>query len=75
VELSESMSGIGPGAQKGLEIERFRSKMRQDIKGVSRHGIREVRDNSKALPYVRSLIGGCIDRRRSVRKSGGRVRM
>ena len=48
--------------------------MREDIKRVSRNGIREVRDNGKAIPGIRGFVDGCINRWGSVRKSGGRIR-
>jgi len=47
---------------------------REDIKGVSRNSIREVRDNSNAVPAIGGFIEGCLSRQRSVRKSRGRFR-
>jgi len=34
----------------------------EDIKGMSRNSIGEVRDNSEAVPYFRGFIGRCVDR-------------
>jgi len=36
--------------------------MGQDIERMSRDGIREVKDNSKAVPHIGGFIGGCVDR-------------
>jgi hypothetical protein len=74
-ELREVVSRVGPGVKKGLKVERFRSEIGQDIKGMSRDGVREVGDNDKAIPCIGGFIGGCGDGWRGVRKSGGRVRM
>jgi hypothetical protein len=49
--------------------------MREDIKGMGGDGIREVRDHSNAVPGIGSLIGRCVNGWRSMRKSGGRIRM
>jgi hypothetical protein len=48
--------------------------MGEDIKGVSRNSVREVRDNSNAVSSIGGFIGRCVNRWRSVRKSRGRVR-
>jgi hypothetical protein len=48
--------------------------MREDIKGVSRNSIREVRDDGEAVPDIGSLIEGCISRWGGMRKSRGRIR-
>jgi hypothetical protein len=48
--------------------------MGEDIKGMSGNGIGEVRDNGNAVPGIRGIIGGCIDRRGSVKKGRGRFR-
>jgi hypothetical protein len=48
--------------------------VREDIKRVSRNSIREVGDDSDAVPSIRCLVGRCISRQRSVRKSRGRIR-
>ena len=44
-----------------MEAEQFRGNVRGDIKRVSRNSIREVRDNSKAVPGVRYFIRGCMN--------------
>jgi len=49
--------------------------VREDIKRVSGNSIREVRDDSNAVPCIGSLVGGCINGQRGVRKSRGRFRM
>jgi hypothetical protein len=49
--------------------------MREDIKRVSRNGIGEVRDDSKAVPGLRDFIEGYINGWRGVRKSRGSVRI
>jgi hypothetical protein len=53
----------------------IRGKTREDIKGVSGNGIGELGDDSKTVPSIRDLIGGCINGWGGVRKSRGRVRM
>ena len=40
--------------------------MQEDIKGVSRNGIREVRDDSNAVSGIGGLIRGCISRRSGI---------
>jgi len=37
-------------------VKRFRSKIREDITGVSGNGIGEVRDYSNAVSGVRGLV-------------------
>ena len=49
--------------------------MREDIKGVGRNSIREVRNYSNAVSGIGSLIGGCVNGRGGMRKSRGRFRM
>ena len=49
--------------------------MREDIKGVSGNGVREVRDNGNTVPGVGGFVGRCINGWGGVRKSRGRVRM
>ena len=49
--------------------------MGEDIKQMSGDGIREVRDDGKAVPCIGNFIGGCMDRWGGLRKSKGRVRM
>jgi hypothetical protein len=74
-ELSKAVRGIGPGMHEQTHSYRFRSNAGKDIKGMSRDDIREVRDHSDAIPSIRSIVGGCINGRGSVRKSRGRFRM
>jgi hypothetical protein len=42
---------------------------------MSRDGIREVGDNSKAAPCIGNFIEGCMDRWGGLRKGRGRVRI
>ena len=55
-ELSKAMSGIGPRAHKGVKGKGFRGNVGEDIKRMSRNGIREVGDNGNAVPSIRSLV-------------------
>jgi hypothetical protein len=48
--------------------------MRKNIKRVSSNGIRELRNDSKAVPGIRSLIRRCVSRWGGIRKSRGRIR-
>jgi len=48
--------------------------MGKDIKRMSGNSIGKVRDDSNAVPGIRSLVRRCISRRSSVRKSRGRFR-
>ena len=57
-----------------MKGDRFRGNAREDIKRVSRDGIREVRDDSNAVPGIRSLVCGGVSRQSGMRKSRGRVR-
>jgi hypothetical protein len=41
---------------------------------VSRNGIREVRDDSDAVPGVRSFVRRCVSGWGGMRKSRGRIR-
>ena len=68
------MSSIGPTAHKGAKGNWFRGNAGEDIKGMSRNNVREVRDHSNAVPGVGSLVGRCVNGRGRVRKSRGRVR-
>ena len=63
------------GTHKGTHGNRFRSNMGENIKGVGRNDLREVRDYSNAVPGIRNIIGGRVSRWGSVGKSRGRVRM
>jgi len=41
---------------------------------LSRNSVREVRDDSYAVPGIGSLVDRCVSRRGGMRKSRGRVR-
>ena len=56
VELGKAVSSIQPRAHKGAKGNGFRGNMGENIKGVSGDGIGEVRDDSNAIPSIRSLI-------------------
>jgi hypothetical protein len=56
MELSEAVSSIQPRAHKRVKGNGFRGNMGENIKRVSRNGIREVRDDSNAVPSIRSFI-------------------
>jgi hypothetical protein len=73
-ELSKAVSSVRPGAHKGAKCNGFGGNMRKDIKRVSGDNVGEVRDYSNAVPGIRSLVGRCVSRWSSVRKSRGRVR-
>ena len=55
-ELSEAVSSIQPRAHKGTKGDRFGGNAGENIKGVSRDGIGKVRDDSNAVPGIRSLV-------------------
>jgi hypothetical protein len=74
VELSKVMGSVRPAAHKGANSNGFRGNTGEDIKGMSRDNIREVRDYSNAVPGIRSLIGRGVNRWCGMRKSGGRIR-
>jgi hypothetical protein len=73
-EHSKAMGGIGPRAYQGAKGNGFRGNAREDIERVSRNGIREVRDDSNAVPGIRGFVRRCVSRRSSMRKSRGRFR-
>jgi hypothetical protein len=73
-ELSEAVSSIWPEAHKGAKGNGFGGYMGKDIKRMGRDDVREVRDHSNAVPGIRSLVGRCVNRRGSKRKSRGRFR-
>jgi hypothetical protein len=75
VEFSEAVRGIRPRAHQGTKPKRLRGKVRKDIKGVSGNSVGEVQDHSNAVPGIRSLVGRCVSRWSSKRKSRGRIRM
>jgi hypothetical protein len=74
LELSKAVSSIWPAVHKGANGNGFRGNTGEDIKGMSRDDVREVRDYSNAVPGIRGLIGGSVNRRCGMRKSRGRVR-
>jgi hypothetical protein len=55
------MGSVWPGAHKGVKSDGFGGNVGEDIKGVSRNNIREVRDYGNAVPGIRSLIGRCVN--------------
>jgi hypothetical protein len=55
-ELSEVVSSVRPEAHKGVEGNRFGGNTGENVKRVSGNGIGEVRDNSNAVPSIRSLV-------------------
>jgi len=73
-ELGEVMGSIWPGVHKRVKGNRFRGNTGENIKRVSGNNVREVRDYCNAVPSIRSIIGRCVSRWGSVRKSRGRVR-
>ena len=75
VELSEAVSSIQPRAHKRAKGNGFGGNTGENVKRVSRNDVREVRDYSNAVPSIRSIVRGCVDRGSGMRKSRGRVRM
>ena len=73
-ELSKAMGSVWPTAHEGVNGNRFGGNTGEDIKGVSRNDVREVRDYSNAVPGVGSLVGRGVNGWGRVRKSRGRVR-
>ena len=73
-ELSKMVHSIWPGAHEGAKGNGFRGNTGEDVKGMSRNNVREVRDYSNAVPGIGSLVGGCVNGWGRVRKSRGRVR-
>jgi len=74
VELGEGVSSIWPRAHKRAKGNGFGGKVGENVKRVSRVDVREVRDYSNAVPSVRNIIRGHVDRGSGMRKSRGRVR-
>jgi len=74
-ELSKAVSSVWPGAHERVKGNGFRGNARKDIKGMSGNGVREVRDYGNAVPGIRGFVGRSVNRRGSMRKSRGRVRM
>jgi hypothetical protein len=73
-ELGKAMGGIQPTVHEGAKGNRFRGNTREDIKGMSRNDIREVRDHGKAVPGIGSFIRRGVIGWSRMRKSRGRVR-
>jgi hypothetical protein len=77
VKGSETMCVIELRSHKATKVKGFMGKAWKDIKWVSRNNIGEPRYNSGGrwgcIPSLGGRIG--IERSRSERKSGGRVRM
>ena len=74
-ELSKAVSSVWLRAHERAKGNGFRGNAGKDIKGMSGDKVRKVRDYGNAVPGVRSLVGRSVNRRRSMRKSRGRVRM
>jgi hypothetical protein len=74
-ELGKAMGSIWPAVHEGANGNRFRGNAGEDIKGVSRNNVRELRDHSNAVPGIGSLVGRGVNGQGRVRKSRGRVRM
>jgi hypothetical protein len=68
------MSSIGPTAHKGAKGDWFRGNAGEDIKGMSRNDIGEVRDYGNAVPGIGGFIGRGVNGWSGMRKSRGRVR-
>jgi hypothetical protein len=68
------MSSIWPRVHKGAKGNGFRGNTGENVKRVSGNNVREVRDYSNAVPSIRSIIQGRVNRRSGMRKSRGRVR-
>ena len=74
VELGKAVSSIQPRAHKRAKGNGFGGNTGENVKRVSRNNIREVGDYSNAVPSIRSIVRGCVDRGSGMRKSRGRVR-
>jgi hypothetical protein len=55
-ELSEAMSSIWPGAYKRVKGNGFGGNVGENVKRVSGNNIKKVRDDSNAVPGIRSLV-------------------
>jgi len=55
-ELGEAVSSIRPRAHKGTKSRGFGGNAGENIKRVSGNGIRKVRNDSNAVPGIRSLV-------------------
>jgi hypothetical protein len=73
-ELGKAMGSIWPTVHEGADSNRFGGDAREDIKGMSGNNVREVRDDSDAVPGIRSFVRGSVIGRGGMRKSRGRVR-
>jgi hypothetical protein len=73
-ELSKAMGSIWPMVHEGAKGNRFGGYVGEDIKGVSRDNIREVRDHGNAVSGIGSLVGRGVNGWDRVRKGRGRVR-
>jgi hypothetical protein len=73
-ELGKAMGGIWPMAHEGAKGNRFGGNAREDIKGMSRNDVREVRDHGKAVPGIGSFVRRGVIGWSGMRKSRGRVR-
>ena len=74
MELSEAVGSVWPTAHEGAKGNGFGGNAREDIKGMSGNNVREVRDDSDAVPGIRSFVRGSVIGRGGMRKSRGRVR-
>jgi hypothetical protein len=73
-ELGKAVGSVRSAAHERAKGNRFRGNAGEDIKGVSRNNVREVRDYGNAVPGIGSLVGRGINGWGRVRKSRGRVR-
>jgi hypothetical protein len=73
-ELGKTMSSVWPATHKGVDSNGFRGNTGEDIKGVGRDDIREVRDYGNAVPGIGSLVRRGVIGQSGVRKSRGRIR-
>jgi hypothetical protein len=73
-ELSKAVSSVWPAAHEGTKGNRFRGNTGEDVKGMSRDDVREVRDYGNAVPGIGSLVGRSVNGWRGMRKSRGRLR-
>ena len=73
-ELGKAMGGIRPTTHEGANSNRFGGNAREDIKGMSRNNVREVRDHGNAVPGIGSFVRRGVIGWGRKRKSRGRVR-
>jgi len=74
VEVGKAVSSVWPAVHKGTKGNGFGGNVREDIKGVSRDDVGELRDHGDAVPGIGSLVDRGVNRWGRVRKSRGRVR-